>query len=312
MSYVSFENIGVITPDEAKSMDGSVPPTPPLGSTTDSSRTNLYDPLWGYFTFTQRIDFQSNPGRRYRSVAQFVIRGTFTPTAEAKKAIPSLTDEQAFDLCTKKFQAIEDQFESVTTKPAPESFADWGTQNDSRCIQLPEPLRDRWGLPVLALPVSLNVLPGRWASGISYEAVLIEAIQPARKLKLSRPSTTGDGTVDVYLDNAQVSVTLPQPIIQAHRLVGCTGALLQISNYSPATYDISGSLPHIRTEPDMIGSEVQRFLSTQSGSITLSLDKRDKTNITLFGGGLDFDGGRIDSDFNGSEDRLTVRARAKF
>lgn len=309
MSIVSFEKIGVISTGDAMPITGDGFPIP-AGPTANGDRPTLYDPLWGYFTFRQQVDFRSAANRRYRSYATFTIRGDFTPNAEAGRQDPDLSDAQRFDACSAKYMALESALISAADKQAPTSFKDWGTDADPRCIPLPPPLVDRWGRKICVYPVSLNVLPSRWPSGISYEAVLTESPQPTHKLKLVRGETDEELAKGTYIDDAQVQITLPSPILQRHRLTGCTGEILQLLNYTAASFEIAGTLP--QGQSGLVGPDAMGFLTGTSGVIRVLLEDREAVQMLQFGGVLDMDGGQIESDLSGREDRIRIRGVARF
>lgn len=266
MAIVDFNQISPVDPEAAEPTGpGSLALGPIPGS---SPRTTLYDPLWGYFLFTQSTEMTYGDHDAAQSLTSFVITGVFTPDAERGlgKILPepdgTWTDASAFTALVARYEALEAAFAAAGEADMPEDPASWGTAADASCLALPEPLRDKLGRVIYARPLSLRIEPGAIPQKIAYEATLEEARPPAATLLI------GGEPVDAAI----VSITPPRPILQQHRMVGATGGATQIKNYTAAEYQVAASLPLMPSNGDPLGLPARRILrELESGRVDLRM-----------------------------------------
>jgi hypothetical protein len=251
VSIVSFEAIKKVNPGEASEIAGIS--GAPVGPTTGhAERPTLYDADWGYFKFGQSVGFTFDEDETYETAAEFTIEGAFTP--EAEKALhPDLddaTEEEMFNALTARYAALKALLEAAKNATAPSDYAQWGTAADPRRILLPLPLVDKDGQRIATLPTSLALQPGQYPRVVEYRATLKEIKLPAAKLVIN-------GKI---IDDAVVNVTCPHPILYRHSLVGCSGEVIQVGNYTVAEYDISGTTPNPVATDDLLTDDNKTLL----------------------------------------------------
>jgi hypothetical protein len=277
---------------------------PAVGTITTAAhnpRTTLYDPLWGYIDkFGQSFGFQHSGAKTYSTLANFVITGTFTRDGE--QLFSSTDDTAAFNALIAKYNALEAAFENAGDQVAPEDFADWGGLDDPRCIALPQPLIGDSGKTVFGLPVQISIIPGLWPNWISYRAVLQEAKFPTQKIAVN----------GFLLDQATISIDLPSPILSRKRLVGCTGEIIQVLNYTCLGLQVSGKIPRPQNSGDVIANDTCALIDSIAGDdVEVQIINQTSGPITIF---TDMDpevGGGIDATSEAFEDVVTIRMKAK-
>ena len=103
----------------------------------------------------------------------------------------------------------------------------------------------------------------QWPNLIRYQAILKEANPPAAKLILN----------DILIDNGTVNITLPQPVLSRHAMVGTSGEVMQLRHYKTMEMEISGSLP--LDVGRVAGDEVAALaISLENGKVSLDVAVR--------------------------------------
>ena len=254
MAVVSFEQIRQVHTGQVQAIDQpeAALPAGPIDSGT-GQRPTLYDPTWGYFLFGQRMGFEYSEADAYASRAQFTIEGTFTAAAEAAVAGAVLpTEQEQFDRLVAKLEALEGMFAARAGQEPPVNVEQWFTELDPRILWLPEPLRDKAGNRVAAMPGSIEVEKTRFPVEIRYRATLLEAKLPPVKLLVN----------DVPIDVGTVTITPPNPKLHRHRLVAAEGAVVQIGGYGSLRLHVRGRVPN-PARPDKLLSDSTRVLAQQ-------------------------------------------------
>lgn len=273
MSIVSFDRIAKVNPANADPVNAAIGSA--LGPINNGgARTTLYDPLWGYFLFGQKLQFNYGDSDAYVDRAEFVITGTFNRSVEEAvngAAYPS--DTASFNAICAKYQALLNVFEAAAQASEPNNYIDWGTVADLRTIQLPEPLRDKDDGNVYGLPVEIRVEKTRFPEEIKYRAVLAEAKWPQQKLLVN-------GQV---LDRGLVTIVPPAPIVAEHRIAGAAGAILQIRNYTAADLTIAGLMPRPYIVGTGVPADVKAFVNGMIDSLaTIQLAKKDGSVVDVW------------------------------
>jgi hypothetical protein len=277
---VDFEQILKLFPSDVGSIQPGAGSTVPFGPITapEGYRDTLYDPNWGYFIFGQSVEFRYDESDTYIDKAVFTIRGTFTLNAEAAEVDPNLTDEQKLDLMIQAYQRLDAIFEAARNGVEPDDYFDWGTSQDTRCIVLPEPLRDFGGNQIYALPVSLSIDPGQWGNVIKYTAVLSEAKFPTAKATVNGQP----------IDEGVIDITLPSPILHRSRLVGCYGEAIQCQNYTTMEVSVQGSIGRLENSTDLVPDKMNTLLTSLElgvvdiGVVRLSTEDGGSVSEVLF------------------------------
>jgi hypothetical protein len=258
---VAFDRLAHVS---ATAINASAPHA--LGPTGDADRPTVYDPTWGYFTFGQRVNFTYDDEAAYQDEAQFTIEGVFTRGAEMGEDGDdlSVTDEAGFTAIVGKYRALEALLATAARAEPPAAYEQWGTEDDARCIRLPAPLVDRNGNPVFGMPVSISISATQFPLELRYQCVLREAREYPVKL-----SVNGH-----LLDQAIVNILPPEPEFARHRIVGCSGEVLQLKHYKAMEVDVSGLLP-LNTEGDPMGPAGRRVAAAlESGTLDLEVVRR--------------------------------------
>ena len=253
MAVVNFEKIRPITMDMASALNGG----PAVDATTESTRPHLYDPLWGYFLFGQSVGFLFKEDQTSQDLATFTIQGVFTADAEG---VGNANDDTAFAALVSKYAGLETLFANAAKASAPDQYAEYGTALDPRYLQLPEPLVDKDGSPIYAKPLSLRIDRTQFPNEIKYEAILEEAKFPKAKLVVN----------GFIVDDGEVDIEFAGPVLAVHEIVGTSGTVFQVKNYSATEASIRGSLPLV--EPGELVSDDLKALvrGLDGGTLTLS------------------------------------------
>jgi hypothetical protein len=231
----------------------------------DNARTTLYDPLWGYFLFDEKVGFVYNEAYTYQSLSKFTITGTFTRHAEGFDDAPS-NDTAAFNALVAKFEALEAIFIAAAQSEAPTAYAQWGTVSDPRTIPLPAPLKTVTGEVIYTLPESFTVNQSVFPNSIGYTAVLNQVPLPDGKL-------TVDGTI---VDEGAIQINVPAPILITHTMVAAKGAALQVRNYQRETMAFHGLLPHDPASGQVYPARTLAWLTSMSSdTVNVAIQRRN-------------------------------------
>jgi len=297
---VSFKQIQALYPSDVSLIQPGTT-NPALGPIVDGGggRTSVYDPLWGYFTFEQRSQCIFGEGQTYNTQATFSIRGVFTANAEQ---VQDQSESVMMTTLIAKLNALEAKFLEAAGADAPEDYANWGTATDNRVIVLPEPLRDKDGNRVYALPAGLQVRPAPFVHSIAYEATLLEAIYPAAKLKIN----------DTMLDNGVVTIVPPQPILSVSPLVGAKGAAISCKNYMPREIHLAGTMPYNPRPGNALPENTKSLIISiqDSGMDVKTVERLDSGVVeNVLWSGLDAEGPEVSVDYRNQVVQVAVRGK---
>ena len=253
MAVVNFEKIRPITVDMASVLNGGLA----VDATTESTRPHLYDALWGYFLFGQSVGFLFKEDQTSQDLATFTIQGVFTADAED---VGTVNDDTAFAALVSKYVALETLFANAAKARAPDQYADYGTEQDPRYLPLPKPLIDKDGSTIVAKPLALRIDRTQFPNEIKYEAILEEAKFPKAKLVVN----------GFIVDDGEVDIEFAGPVLAVHEIVGTSGTVFQVKNYSATEIFIRGSLPLV--EPgECVSDDLKAMVQgLDGGTITLS------------------------------------------
>lgn len=126
----------------------------------DIPAINQYDSLWGYYTFSQNINFDYGESRTGVSKVDITINGKFILNSEISldSSIELKTDEEKCDILLAKYNALRDVIFEKAKYPSPSNLADIGTSNDKRCIELPDKLLNSKRERVYCIVNSLSIV----------------------------------------------------------------------------------------------------------------------------------------------------------
>ena len=295
MAVVSFEKIKPITSDMTSVLNGG----PAVDATTESTRPHLYDPLWGYFFFGQSVGFLFKEDQTSQDLATFTIQGVFTADAEG---VGNANDDTAFSALVSKYAALEALFANAAKASAPDQYADYGTARDPRYLPLPKPLVDKDGSTIYAKPLSLRIDRTQFPNEIKYEAILEEAKFPKAKLVVN----------GFIVDGGEVDIEFTGPVLAVHEIVGTSGTVFQVKNYSATEVSIRASLPLV--EPgEWVSDDLKALVrGLDGGTVTLSAAVIGEGGITEMPVYQKLDVVNtpvLDMDYAGQVTRLAIDAR---
>lgn len=261
----NFEQIEIISRENAREISSG---GTALGPVVGGTRLNLYDSLWGYFTFGQSTSFSYDDTDAYQDVGSFTIDGSFTHNAEVSLgAVDSETGR--FLALSAKYDALEKFFSDKANEKAPEDYSLWGTALDPRCIALPNPLRDKDGDVIYALPESLTVSQSRYPSSINYSAVLNEARFYGSKILVN----------DLLVDNGSIQIEVSSPELTMHDVVAASGSIIQFKNWTNNSYSLSGTIPNNQANDGTVSEKLKDIIrESEFGRVSVKIAYIDDQN----------------------------------
>lgn len=236
MSVVDFKQIPLYVHDE---FYGEYPT---LSADKEGGGTGVvYNSDWGYFTFSQSIDFKYSADGKYISSATFTINGVFTQNATSGEIVlPSgsyaFSDEESevmFNKLKDKYNNLVDIMNFAAEAEPPVNIQDYWGANDDRVIGLPEPLFNSEGGVVYGRPSDLSIQETLWPHLISYKAVLKEPeIVP------------GKVTIDEHIiDGGVIVIKAKKPRIRTQNFAFANSSEIYFGGWDERSYTVNGSLP---------------------------------------------------------------------
>jgi hypothetical protein len=237
---------------------------------------DVYDDDWGYFMFSQSLNFEYTNIGRYAQEATFSINGRFTYNNEVgSDLIPSPSGEAhsdvAFNAMKDKYGALRYLLEAAAISGPPTAMADYATASDSRCVRLPDPLADENGDPVYARPTSLSINETIWPSHISYTAELTEVIQPSGVLTVE--------SIDIH--DATLTITPKSPRLVPQKFSFANAEELYFSGWNNRNFQVSGYIEDISPSGKISGTGITNFINELSSGVC-NIGKRAPSPVTMW------------------------------
>jgi hypothetical protein len=235
MPNISFERLVRVEPGDTTSLGAGQLPVIDL-LTPSADRTHIYDPLWGYFTVAEETAWTYSDARVGQSTAAYTISTTWTRGAEV--ALGNLahdsTDAEAFDVLTGRMMTLQAVLNEAAQAAAPLNYAEWFVSDaaDARVVRLPDPLRDRHGNPLYALPSAFEVSQSRFGEAITCRTSLLEARAPALKLAIN----------GMAIDSGTLTIRPPAPILSRMSPTHAHGEAVFVKGYTRTRVDINGTV----------------------------------------------------------------------
>lgn len=286
-------------------------------SLVEAEDHEIYDPVWGYFTFGQSVAFEyGNGAETYTSSGEFRIKGAFTvnaefppkPSGNLEAMVPD-DDIARFDKMKLKYDFLSGLFRSAALAIPPYDHSSYGTDKDARCVKLPDIIVDEKGKNIYARPVGIRIMETQWPNLISYEAVLGE-------VESLRSKMTVNG---VIVDGGVLSISARKPMIKMQAMMFANGADVYHSGWEPRSYNMGGSIPDVAPS-GYVGTWriANMFNHLQSGRVDigkwtppLSGQTGDGTFLTMHKG-LFLDSSNIPfavADGGGQDTRIVINAK---
>lgn len=151
----------------------------------DIPALNQYNPLWGYYTFSQNINFDYGESRTGISKVEITINGKFILNSEIAidSSIESKTDEEKCDILIAKYNTLRDIVLEKAKYAEPSDISSIGTSGDQRCIELPDKLLNNKGNVVYCIVNSLSIV-SLSPKILEYTCSLVEPETKPCKIKL--------------------------------------------------------------------------------------------------------------------------------
>jgi len=245
------------------------------------------------------VGFLFKEDQTSQDLATFTIQGVFTANAEG---VGNANDDTAFSSLVSKYAALEALFANAAKASVPDQYADYGTAQDPRYLPLPKPLIDKDGSTIFAKPLSLRIDRTQFPNEIKYEAILEEAKFPKAKLVVN----------GFIVDDGEVNIEFAGPVLAVHEIVGTSGTVFQVKNYSATEVSIRGSLPLV--EPgEWVSDDLKALVrGLNGGTVTLSAAVIGEGGITEMPVYQKLDVVNtpvLDMDYAGQVTRLVIEAR---
>jgi len=237
----------------------------------------VYDSLWGYFTFGQSVQFvYERNDNKYSTTERFNIHGIFTINAEEGKIINSTPSNDAinFDKIKSKYEQLENYFNQTQNKLPPNSLDLYFTNQDERCIMLPEILKDKEGKNVYARPLNLQIEQTTWPSHIIYTAELLGESTELCKLVIN----------DTILDDGVLDITFRKPRIKMVNYTFASNSDIFFHGWENRKINISGTLNISHNEGQFASPELKDFLNQlATGKVDIKkVVKGSNTKYTIY------------------------------
>lgn len=216
-----------------------------------------YELPWGFYYFSQTVDFEYDEvGLSGISSAQITINGFFTANAEIRfKTIPEGADDQTkCDKLLERYGNLRKYLLSVINKPAPDDPSKICTEQDKRCVRLPNKLRDNTNGPVYAIPTSFST------TEISPE-ILKYTIQFKEPPKVPCKLNI-DGSI---INDANVVIVCRRPRISYRTFAFASGSEARVTGIDNRRYTVSGTINDVEERSDSLSDFVD--VGSNSSSI---------------------------------------------
>ena len=188
-----------------------------------------YDALWGYYTFTQTVQFDySDTGVSGLSNATIVINGFFTANSED---VGGNSDSEKRNALFDKYKALRAALLACVRKSKPENISNIGTSSDERCIALPSKLLNNNGGTVYAIPTSFSTTEIS-PEILRYTVTLTEPKTVACKLSIGED----------IIDDATVTIICRRPRITYRNFVFANGSEAYVYGIDNRKYTVSGTI----------------------------------------------------------------------
>lgn len=285
---VDLEQISLILPGEASGPAGSsaAPLTDNEGESA-AARPKLYDPLWGYFRFGVTVAAEAGPAGDYAETLTYTIEGVFTPDANADRPGTSVPDPAtlAADLTAQsaRYDALQAIWDAAAAAEPPADPAEWETDADPGAVALPAPIASAAG-PIHALPVSLEVLPGRWGAALGYRATLRKGARPLRRVRLAWDGRPGEA---VDLHDARVELDVYRPLLEATPMYGVGGAAYAALGFASTEIALTGRVARPRGAPAAVDRAAEQLADLAETLLARDAGERLRLGVNTLPGDLD-------------------------
>jgi hypothetical protein len=237
-----------------------IPDYTPIGSATASGR---YHDDWGYFTFSQSVEFRYNPDGMFEPLGTMSITGVFIA--------PSGTDEEKFNHVKAKYESLLSTLRTASEQSPPSNLYDYGTVNDTRGVALPSPLVSEASGVVYARPVSFDIDETRWPALLRYTATFNEIKAPIGKITVD----------DIEIEDAVITITAEKPRLSNAGYAFANAEEVFHSGWDKKMYAVAGSIHEVPPSGALSTNTISTFInSIMDGIVTIG--EKNGDTITSF------------------------------
>lgn len=195
--------------------------------------TEDYDSLWGFYTFSQTVQYEyDDAGKTGLSYATITINGFFTANAEYGGQVPQNdTDKSKSDKLFSKYKNLRGTLLAVIGKKQPSKLSDIGTNNDNRCVKLPDKLKDNMNKSIYAIPTAFSTTEIS-PEILKYTVTLVEPKKVPCKLAIKND----------IIDGASLTIVCRKPRITYRNFAFANGSEAYITGIDNRRYTLSGTI----------------------------------------------------------------------
>lgn len=227
--------------------------------------TEDYDSLWGFYTFSQTVQYEYNDaGKTGLSYATITINGFFTVNAEYKGSIPvGTTDKDKSDKLFAKYGALRKKLLGVIGKKQPSKLSDIGTEKDDRCVELPGKLKNNMNKHIYAIPTAFSTTEIS-PEILRYTVTLVEPKKVSCKLAIGND----------IINDASLTIICRKPRITYRNFAFANGSEAYITGIDNRRYTLSGAI--CGSNDDLEYNDFIKITSSNSSS-----DNGDSNSISI-------------------------------
>lgn len=194
--------------------------------------TSQYDSLWGYYTFSQTVQYEYDDiGKSGLSYATITINGFFTKNSEYEGESTTDTDSDKHQKLLKKYNTLRGKLLACVGKTAPKNVGDIGTNNDARCTALPSKLKNNKNEIIYAIPTSFALTESS-PEILRYIVTLVEPKKIPCKLAIGND----------IIDNASLTIICRRPRVTYRSFAFADGAEAYVTGIDNRKYTLSGTI----------------------------------------------------------------------
>ncbi len=178
-----------------------------------------------------------------------------------------MSDQEKSDILFEKYSNLKQLIISRAKKSAPDDLIDFGTDSDSRCVELPSKLRDLNGNPVYMMPTGLSLRAERSPVILNYTATLTEVKQNPCLIDIN----------GIKLENASITITGRKPRINDVIYAYANGGEHYFTGYNNRKISVKGNVRKVANPDKSIildtnDTEILNNIS-ENGYFELNIDK---------------------------------------
>lgn len=194
--------------------------------------TSQYDSLWGYYTFSQTVQYEYDDiGKSGLSYATITINGFFTKNSEYNGQSTTDADSDKHQKLLKKYNTLRAKLLECVSKTAPKDIGDIGTEDDKRCIELPSKLKNNKNDKIYAIPTSFALTESS-PEILRYVVTLVEPKKIPCKLAIGND----------IIDNASLTIICRKPRVTYRSFAFADGAEAYVTGIDNRKYTLSGTI----------------------------------------------------------------------